>query len=149
MGSVALGENPPSWVVKFAADNLAFVEFERTALPCALLRPSRGQASPYGYSAADMDARSVMEQRLQSLVCCFSMINRVLGDQQVKLIQSEKQEDNFLSATVDAAGAAAGSVPPPVRSLSPAEAVHRVWVRMSVRCVRRPVPNRVKSIIYY
>jgi hypothetical protein len=32
----------------------------------------------YSFSGADMDARTVMEQRIQSLVCCVSMINRVL-----------------------------------------------------------------------
>ena len=33
------------------------------------------------FSAADMDARSVMEQRLQAMVCCFSMVQRVLARQ--------------------------------------------------------------------
>jgi hypothetical protein len=35
----------------------------------------------YSFSAADMDARSVMEQRLQAMVCCFSMVQRVLARQ--------------------------------------------------------------------
>ena len=30
-----------------------------------------------------MDARSVMEQRLQAMVCCFSMVQRVLARQPV------------------------------------------------------------------
>ena len=35
----------------------------------------------FSFSAADMDARSVMEQRLQAMVCCFSMVQRVLARQ--------------------------------------------------------------------
>jgi hypothetical protein len=78
-----LGSSPPNWITKYAADILRFVEFERKALPCALLRPRNGISTEYTFSGADMDARCVMEQRIQSMVCCFSMINRVLTGQQV------------------------------------------------------------------
>ena len=81
MKSSALGWNPPHWVQKYVADNLRFVEYERKALPCALLRSKGGTASLYSYSSADMDARSVMEQRIQSMVCCFSMVDQVLMKQ--------------------------------------------------------------------
>lgn len=73
-----LGATPPNWMTKYAADILRFVEFERKALPCALLRPRNGVSTEYTFSGADMDARCVMEQRIQSMVCCFSMIHRVL-----------------------------------------------------------------------
>lgn len=66
-----LGNNPPLWVKKFIADILRFIEFERKALPCALLRNTKDSARTYTYIEADLDARSVMEQRIQSLVCCF------------------------------------------------------------------------------
>ena len=82
MRSVALGPNPPLWMKKYAADNLRFLEYERKALPCALMRPRNGMPSQYNFSCADMDARVVMEQRLQSLVCCFSMIHKVLENNQ-------------------------------------------------------------------
>lgn len=81
MGKVALGATPPSWMTKYAADILRFIEYERKALPCALLRPRNGFSIEYSYSSADMDARVVMEQRIQSMVCCFSMISRVLSSQ--------------------------------------------------------------------
>lgn len=76
-----IGENPPAWMIKYAADILRFVEYERKALPCALLRAKNGEPSDHTFSSADMDARCVMEQRIQSMVCCFSMVNRVLGSQ--------------------------------------------------------------------
>lgn len=69
------------WILKFAADNLKFVEYERKALPCALMRRKDGTSSLYSYSAADLDARTVMEQRIQSMICCFSMIQQVLDKQ--------------------------------------------------------------------
>ena len=47
MRSAAIGHTPQLWLQKYAADNLRFVEFERKALPCALMRPSRGQRSLY------------------------------------------------------------------------------------------------------
>ena len=69
------------WMKKYAADNLRFLEFERKALPCSLMRPVNGRTSGYTCAQADLDARSVMEQRLQSLVCCFSMLQRVVAQQ--------------------------------------------------------------------
>lgn len=108
MQSSALGPNPPTWVKKFAVDNLRFVEFERKALPCALLRSKDGSKSLYSYGAADMDARSVMEQRLQSMVCCFSMVQQVI-------------ERNQLSGM--------GSNTPLLPYL-PGDAVGRVWEKM-------------------
>lgn len=79
--SAVFGKEPQNWILKYAAENLKFVEFERKALPCALMRRKDGSSSQYTYSAADMDARSVMEQRIQSMVCSFSTINEVLRRQ--------------------------------------------------------------------
>ena len=83
----ALNENSKLWMKKFAADNLRFLEFERKALPCSLMRPVDGKKSGYTFSQADLDARSVMEQRLQSLVCCFSMLQRVVEQQPPELME--------------------------------------------------------------
>ena len=92
MGKIALGEGvypTPVWYKKYVADNLRFLEFERKALPCALLR---NETDDYGFrytfSQADMDARSVMEQRLQALVCCSSMISTVLDKQKNESIRT-------------------------------------------------------------
>ena len=112
MTLAALGNNPPPWLQKFVAENLRFVEFERKALPCALLRPKNGKQSQYSFYAADMDARSVMEQRLQSLVCCCSMISRVL----------DNQRQTFVS---DAATASSPNFP--LESLGVIAAVNNVW----------------------
>lgn len=85
MQSAALGPTPPQWMKKYAVDNLRFVEFERKALPCALLRSKDGSKSQHSFSEADMDARSVMEQRLQSMVCCFSMVQKVIERNNLQL----------------------------------------------------------------
>jgi len=107
--SVVLGDAPAPWIPKFAADSLRFVEFERKALPCALLRHTRDPAnsthSLYTYGEADLDARSVMEQRLQSLVCCLSMVRRAL----------EAQPEGE------------GLAKPPRKPVPPSEASERVW----------------------
>jgi hypothetical protein len=64
MGDIALGGSPSLFMKKYAASNLCFLEFERKALPCKLLRPSKqGVDSEYTYATADADARNVMEQR--------------------------------------------------------------------------------------
>jgi hypothetical protein len=97
-------------VQKFAVDNLRFVEFERKALPCALLRSKNGSKSLYTFSAADMDARSVMEQRLQSMVCCFSMVQQVIA-------RNELQQN------------AASSMP--LVPYLPGAAVTHVWERLA------------------
>ena len=115
MGSAALGIDPPDWILKYVAETLRFVEFERKALPCALLRPKNGSPSPYTYSAADMDARSVMEQRLQSLVCCCSMISQVLTSQ-----PSPDASKNIVESTHNY----------PLKPLPVLEAVNNVWELM-------------------
>eukprot|EP01038_Epipyxis_sp_PR26KG_P004388 gene4388-6204_t len=86
MGNAALGKNPPLWMKKYAVENLKLIEYERKALPCALMRAKdvNGSTSIYTFSSADMDARSVMEQRIQSLVCSFSMIQQILQQQTSK-----------------------------------------------------------------
>jgi hypothetical protein len=90
-----LGDSPPLWMKKYVSDILRFIEYERKALPCALMRsnsnskkpsePSTGEAEielqGYDFSTADMDARCVMEQRVQSVVCALSMISRVIEHQ--------------------------------------------------------------------
>eukprot|EP01035_Chromulina_nebulosa_P017573 gene17573-23141_t len=81
--SSVFDEQPIDWLVKYTADNLKFIEFERTALPCTLMRSKQGESSKYTYTLADLDARSVMEQRIQSMVCCISMVNRVLKHQSI------------------------------------------------------------------
>ena len=105
ISSSIMGKNPPLWMMKYIADNLRFVEFERKALPCALLRKDRTTGTMvYNYSGADLDARSVMEQRLQSIVCCYSMIMKFLSQ------QPEANRDRF-----------------PLQKVSTAEAVRRIW----------------------
>jgi hypothetical protein len=111
MQSAALGENPPLWVKKYAVDNLRFVEFERKALPCALMRAKDGAKSLYTFSLADMDARSVMEQRLQSMVCCFSLVQQVISR-------------NNLHRNAD--------VSLPLVPYLPGAAVERVWAKIAV-----------------
>lgn len=98
--SAVFGNNPEKWITKFVADNLKFVEYERKALPCALMRGK----DLYTYSAADMDARSVMEQRIQSIVCCISIIKHVL---------SRQTNDNKTTL--------------PLRVISPMEAAESIW----------------------
>ena len=88
MSTAALGSNPPIWMKKYAVDNLKFVEYERKGLPCALLRSKDGKPSQYTFLEADMDARTVMEQRLQSLVCCYSMVSQVLSKNRRAALES-------------------------------------------------------------
>jgi hypothetical protein len=52
MLSAALGKNSQLWMQKYVADNLIFIEYERKALPCALLRKKNGASSLYSFSAA-------------------------------------------------------------------------------------------------
>ena len=121
MQSVALGPAPPVWMKKYAVDNLKFVEFERKALPCALLRSKDGSKSLYTFSAADMDARSVMEQRLQSMVCCFSMVTQVL--------QRNEVQNGTAAAT-------------PLVPYLPGAAVSRVWEKLQV------IPGLLRTHLY-
>lgn len=98
-------ENAESdWILKYASDNLRFVEYERKALPMALMRSNSNRraanvsvaqntdgivdtvansaaANAYTFTEADMEARSVMEQRVQSFVSCYSMLRRVITSQ--------------------------------------------------------------------
>lgn len=83
---VALGNNPPNWVIKYVAEILRFIEYERKALPCALLRKS-DDVTNYSYSNADMDARCVMEQRIQSMICCISMVTRIVCSSDQKSLE--------------------------------------------------------------
>jgi hypothetical protein len=86
--NAAFGCDPPKWVLKYAAEILRFIEYERKALPCALIRKSEDPASQYSYSNADMDARSVMEQRIQSMICCISMVTRIVSSLNQQKLQN-------------------------------------------------------------
>jgi hypothetical protein len=141
MGRLGGSDGPPVplWARKYAADILRFVEYERQALPCALMRQnsaatSTADSTENGASAAetagaavvkieegtegssntdaavtaafagdtattvvassapapafestfamaDMDARCVMEQRVQSLCCALSLAHRYISRQ--------------------------------------------------------------------
>ena len=59
------------WMQKYAADILRYIEHERSALPCSLLRNQKDFISTF--LSADYDARTVLEQRIQSL-CCANVI---------------------------------------------------------------------------
>ena len=41
MRAAALGPQCPLWLRKYTADNLSFMEYERKALPCALMRSTK------------------------------------------------------------------------------------------------------------
>eukprot|EP01041_Mallomonas_annulata_P010270 gene10270-21427_t len=108
MLTAALGTRPRPWMEKFTAELLRFVEFERKALPCALLRKNNENMYNYTFVGADGEARSVMEQRMQSLVCCCSLVNRVIDG----LPTDQKST-------------------PPLQSLSCTDAIQAVWNLMS------------------
>ena len=89
--SATLGAHPPLWLRKIAAEYLKFIEYERQALPMALLRNEgngRGRHSSVlkkkrdiaaeKFASVEIEARLTMENRIQSLVCCLSSINKVL-----------------------------------------------------------------------
>lgn len=115
------------WMLKYAADNLRFIEYERKALPTALMRSSNynkvgkgfGEAQDvkavtvnYTYQEADLEARGVMEQRIQSFVCCYSMLRRVLeADASAKQIN-----DSWC----------------PLRPLSVSTSIEKVWRVMNL-----------------
>lgn len=86
MYEIALGDtqhkSPILWMKRYAAEILRFIEYERQALPCALLRDNTDFVSTY--QSADQDARAVMEQRVQSLCCASSMVNRFFDGQQAE-----------------------------------------------------------------
>lgn len=123
MGSAALGPSPPVWIQKFVYDHLLFMEFERKALPCALMRKSDKYI--YSFSGADNEARSVLEQRLQSLVCCVSLINGVLK----KL--SDKAGD---------CGPQPGT---PLRVIPPEAAIKTIWshVAQIPKLIKKHIPS--------
>lgn len=120
MRSAAFGPNAPLWMKKYAAVNLRFIEFERKALPCALMLPSKGKKtpSPYTVPMADLDARSVMEQRIQSMVCCFSMTRKFLSVQPPELQNT-----------------------PPLRHLPPSEVIDRIWELL------KDIPSLIKEYV--
>jgi hypothetical protein len=56
--AASLGHSVPPFITKYVADCLRFIEFERKALPCKLMRPrNKHQLSLYTFGAADMEAR--------------------------------------------------------------------------------------------
>lgn len=95
IGDIALNNSAPSWLKRYAIDTIRFLEYERKALPCALLRSQPVEfssdskdnliQSQYTYVSADCDARSVLEQRMQSLLCSFSLITKYLSKQDPQL----------------------------------------------------------------
>ena len=129
MKNAAFGKHHFHWVKKYAADNLRFVEFERKALPCALMRSNKDNNSKslYTYSAADMDARSVMEQRIQSMVCCFSMVEQVLLGNAAAAVASSDSDPAAVAAS-----SSTDSMNTPLVPFSPAQAVREVWQRLQV-----------------
>ena len=106
-GSATLGEEAPRWVRKYAADILRFVEFERKALPCKLMRSADDGLGSFYY--ADMSGRSNMEQRIQSIVCCFSLVDQMLAKQPLLLKNK-----------------------PPIKKISFEEATNAVWKRLAI-----------------
>ena len=109
-----------------------------------------------------MDARSVMEQRLQAMVCCFSMVQRVLvrqpGTQQKT---HNKYATNANSSTVSADPVDGNTNSEsegllPTRTVTGAEASERIWrylsavpTLMEVRALSLPPASRYYSITYY
>ena len=78
-----------------------------------------------------MDARSVMEQRLQSMVCCVSMVQRVLDHQQPQpqaqqLLQSQSQQSQEQSSLGSSSSSSAGPAPCPAHTVPIAEAAEKV-----------------------
>lgn len=112
--TAALGTSPSPWIIKYIADILRFIEYERKALPCALIRSTTSSSGTNGYAytfaSADMDARCVMEQRIQSVICCFSMIQKVLNQQ--------SSESKLAEAR-------------PLSVYSPAVVIKEIWNRLS------------------
>ena len=127
MHKAALGSHPLCWVEKYIADNLRFVEYERKALPCALMRPnSDGTASWYTFSGADLEARTVMEQRLQSMVCCVSMVQQVMAKQPRGDSEGCMNNTNKSTSTNTPA-----PTPLPVITYTAKDAIAKAWDRFS------------------
>ena len=123
LGMLQPGESVPRsrmWMQKFAADMLHFIEHERAALPCALLRNQADFVSTF--VSADWDARTVMEQRIQSLCCAFSMVQRVLDNQ---------PDSQAGSASVsDDGNRVYSNQTAPLRSLGASEIAGHIWSRL-------------------
>ena len=105
------------WMQRFAADILRFIEHERAALPCALLRNQADFISTF--ASADWDARTVMEQRIQSLCCAFSMVQRVVQNQ-------PNNQSPILSNTRKAQK---GSMP--LEAVDASQAAEHVWTMLT------------------
>lgn len=132
MSEAALGKNTPHWVHKFAAANLRFVEYERRALPCALMRKAINDKKActynnYSFTDADLDARSVMEQRIQSMVCCVSLVQQVL----LKQSRVEKCTTNSTTGTESDFRLSEESTFPLV-AYKPAEAIALIWEQLQL-----------------
>jgi hypothetical protein len=137
IGDIALAQNSPSWLKRYAVDTIRFLEYERKALPCALMRskPMNSSSSSssattiantststssssavtqpgdnlvqsqYTFVTADGDARSVLEQRMQSLLCSLSLISNFLSKQKSEKIRNQM----------------------PLKILSVSETIARIW----------------------
>ncbi len=146
----------PTWARKYAADILRFIEYERQALPCAMMRQTSTQEAIKGvrqpsspskqftssteeaidnhssmrndqanrrnhdfettFSAADIDARCVMEQRVQSLCCALSMTHNFLQR------QPSSQKNTSQKNQAPTMAGSKGSRQTPLELLGPAEA---------------------------
>jgi len=112
------------WMQKFAADMLHFIEHERAAIPCALLRNQADFVSTF--VSADWDARTVMEQRIQSLCCAFSMVQRVLDHQP----NDQTGGSSVRNIINDDDGNAHSNQTAPLLSLEAAEIAEHIWSRL-------------------
>merc|ERR1712070_1162707 len=61
-GAAFHGMHTPSWLVKFAYECLEYIEYERRILPSALVKENPNYT--YTVTSAELEARSVMEQRV-------------------------------------------------------------------------------------
>lgn len=91
-----LGDNPDPWLVKYVGAMLRFINYERSALSQKLIRAkadlqeaSKDVGNSYTsinrpqnvFLECDLESKIVMEQRLQSLVCCISLARNFLSKQ--------------------------------------------------------------------
>ena len=73
-----------------------------------------------------MDARSVMEQRLQAMVCCFSMVQRVLARQ--------PQDDSTVVSTSTSTSGCTTQSDSSKKSSTSTDAPHNTGCNMSILC---------------
>jgi len=140
--SLALGMLQPGvaiprskvWMQKFAADMLHFIEHERAALPCALLRNQADFVSTF--VSADWDARTVMEQRIQSLCCAFSMVQRVLDNQPISQTSSNGICRSNIVGDDDYSDTCASQTAP-LLGLDAGEIAEHIWSRLM------DIPSRI------